>query len=168
MTRIKTKQIADEPGFFAAVDKVARLEVQLAGIKARRDREVQIVHEKYKVEIEPLEDQRDLTLKLAEEFAEENRAEILPKDAKSAESTQAIFGFRLGQPTMKLLSKKWSWEKVLEALRSAHGDRFVRTKQEPDKEKLRAELADAELAVVGLRLDQEDRFFVEPKTETGD
>ena len=69
---------------------------------------------------------------------------------------------------MKLLSKKWSWEKVLEALRSAHGDRFVRTKQEPDKEKLRAELADAELAVVGLRLDQEDRFFVEPKTETGD
>ncbi len=167
MARITPKKITGEVAFFEAVDKVARIEVQLAGIKARRDKEIQAVHEKFKPDLEPLEDQRDLTAKLAEEYAAEHRGELLPKDSKSAESTQAFFGFRLGQPTMKTLSKKWNWEKITEALKSAYGDRFLRYKIEPDKEKLRSELNDAELAEVGLRVDQEDRFYIEPKTESG-
>lgn len=168
MTRVTTKKITGETAFFEAVDKVARLEVQLTGVKARRDKEIQAVNEKYKAEIDPLENQRDLTLKLAEEYADENRTELLPKDTKSAESTQAVFGYKLGNPTMKTLSKKWNWEKVTDALKSVYGARFIRTKEEPDKEKLRSELNDAQLAEVGLRVDQEDRFFVEPKVESGE
>lgn len=166
--RITPKSIKTDTAFFEAVDKVARIEVELAGIRATRDKAIQAINETYKPTLDPLEDQRDLWLKLAEEYAAENRADLLPKDTKSGESTQAFYGFRLGQPTMKLLSRKWSWEKVVESLKATYAARFVRTKEEPDKEKLRSELTDAELAEVGLRVDQTERFFVEPKTESGE
>lgn len=164
----KAKSIETRAKFDEAVDCIARLQVQIAAVKAKRDKRIQALNEEFKAELEPLEDKRDLQLKLAEEFAEENRAELFPKGLKSTETTHAVFGFRIGQPTLKVLSKKWTWDKVVEALKAKYAGRCGRTKEEPDKDALRNELTDAELAEVGVRVDQEDRFFVEPRVETGE
>lgn len=168
MAATKAKSIETRIKFDDAVDLISRTQVAITAVKAKRDKEIQSVNERYKDELEPLEDKRDLYLKLAEGYAEENRDALFPKGIKSAETTHAIFGFKIGNPTMKALSKKWTVEKILEALKASYGSRFIRTKEEHDKEKLRAELSNGELAEVGLRVEQEDRFYVEPKVETGE
>lgn len=57
---------------------------------------------------------------------------------------------------------------IMRNLKAEFADTFIRTKEEPDKDKLRAELTDEQLAKVGLRIEQEDRFFVEPRVESGE
>lgn len=164
----KTKSIETRAKFDEAVDLISRLQVQIAGIQAKRDKQIQSINELYKADLEPLEDKRDLMLKLAAEFAEDNRTDLFPKGLKSSETTHSVFGFKIGNPTLKPLSKKWNWDTIVAALETKYGVRFLRTKIEPDKDALRTELSDAQLAEVGVRVDQTDRFFVEPKVETGE
>jgi len=93
----------------------------------------------------------------AEKYAEDHRYELFVGKVKSAETALAVFGFRLGQPTLKTLSKAWTWERVLEALIERGLKRFVRTKQEPDKEALKQHMSAEELAGVGCRIEPKDR-----------
>lgn len=107
MGSTKIKSIETRAKFDEAVDTVAKLQVAIAALKADRDRELQAVDEKYKGSLDALQDKRDLQLKLAEEYASENREELFPRGLKSVETTLATFGFRIGQPTLKPLAKRF-------------------------------------------------------------
>lgn len=98
-------------------------------------------------------------------WAEANPAEF--SKTRSIEFAHGIVGFRVGNPTLKTL-RGWTWDRVLEAIRTVGYPRFIRRKEEVDKARILAERealgADA-MALIGVRVEQADEPFIEPKLE---
>ena len=98
----------------------------------------------------------------------EAHPEEFPPGRKSLNLMFGTLGFRTGTPKLALLSRAWTWEKVLDALRnSCMGGGFIRTKEEVDKESLLAQhacqgLSSDQLATAGVKVVQEESFYVEP------
>ena len=90
------------------------------------------------------------------QFALARRDDVF-KGKKSVALTFGSFGFRASS-TLKTL-RKFTWERVLNLVKD-RGLACVRTKEEVDKEALRALDADT-LAAVGCKLVEEDAFFYE-------
>lgn len=153
--------------FDAAIDSIATLQVRLRILEGKRDKALQHVRDDYGPAIDSVTDELKTLVVLAEKFAETHRDEVCPPGRKSNESALAVFGFRLGNPTLKPLNKRWTWASVLDAVRAKFKGRFVRTKEELDKEALKAQLDDAQLATVGCRIEQREDFFVEAKDRAG-
>lgn len=98
-----------------------------------------------------------------ENWAVLNPAEFGEK--RTIQTDAGIMGHRLGNFSLRLLGKK-SWDKVLETLSNADGLRkFIRVREEVDREMLishRNDLGPSVLRAIGVRVEQKDRFFVEP------
>ena len=168
MTRIKSTTFTDRAEFERAVGEIAKLETRKRLLSATRDKAVQAVQERHGPDIQDVEDQIEGLTLLCEKYAVENRTDLLPGAVKRAETPLAIFGFRLGNPTLKLLNRKWTWEAVIDVLKSVPSlKHFVRTRDEVDKDGLKRcpDMTDAQLATLGLRIEQSDTFYIEPKAE---
>lgn len=161
--RVKAPTLRTRIEFDATVDELARATVSLRDAEARRDEQIQRVRDEFEPACTAFTEQVQSLALAAEKYAEGHRDELFVGKVKSAETSLAVFGFRLGQPTLKTLSRAWTWERVLEALVERGLTRFIRTKQEPDKEALKQHMAAEELAGVGCRIDQAETFFIEPK-----
>ena len=105
------------------------------------------------------------TLKI---WAEANPTEFGKK--KSIDFAAGTLGFRTGTPKLKLLAR-WTWDKVLEAI-EARAFNFIRTTPEVDKEAIitffntstdKAEVEAKVLAPIGVKVVQDESFYVEPK-----
>jgi phage host-nuclease inhibitor protein Gam len=84
---------------------------------------------------------------------------------KSLETPHGKLGWKIGNWTLKTLSG-FTWDHVLEKFQSfPRFNSYIRTKQEVNKQALivdREQIPPDELRTVGLRLFQENLFFVEP------
>lgn len=122
---------------------------------------------KYEESLASLQKQIEEKTEVARAWAEANPSEF--RGLKSLEMTHAVIGWRTGQPTLKTLAG-WTWDRVLEKLQSLGGRwlTYVRTRAEVDKRVL---LADREsfqpedLRAIGLRVVQDESFFIEPKLQ---
>jgi phage host-nuclease inhibitor protein Gam len=81
------------------------------------------------------------------------------------------FGFRTGTPKLALASRRLNWKAVLEYLTLA--GRWIRNQPEIDKEAILADYAggnvtETQLSGVGLKVIQDETFFIEPTLETAD
>ncbi|MDD5705089.1 MAG: host-nuclease inhibitor Gam family protein [Kiritimatiellae bacterium] len=88
---------------------------------------------------------------------------------KSLELVHGTLGFRTGQPALKPI-KGVRWEDVQNILASGHRD-YIRLSEEIAKDLILADrdsLGDDGLAALGLRVEQSERFFVDPKMEQTD
>ena len=166
--RIKPTSFRTYADFTDAIDDVARKRVELTKLKARRDSRIQTVEAEFKDDIERIEGEISELVVLAEKYAVVHRNELFPGEAKTGSSASANFGFRLGNPTLKALNRKWSPEETMKELRRLGMSDFIRVKEELDKNGLKARLNDEQLASVGLRVCQSESFFVEPLAETAD
>jgi phage host-nuclease inhibitor protein Gam len=85
---------------------------------------------------------------------------------KSIEMLAGTLGFRTGTPKLVLLSRAFTWEKVLENVQRLI-PAFVRGKPEIDKEAILAqrdeETLQHALKACGMKVVQDEGFFVEPK-----
>jgi phage host-nuclease inhibitor protein Gam len=96
---------------------------------------------------------------------------------KSMELTDGKLGFRTGNRALHLLSRKFKWETVLQLLKKLKwGKDYVRTKEEVDKEAILRDtivrpatdpdpktfISEKVLADAGMKVVQEENFFVEP------
>lgn len=91
-------------------------------------------------------------------YADYHKPDLFAKK-KSLELTFGVIGYR-ASTKLKTLSK-WTWERVLETLKTTEGGaRCIRIKEEVDKEALKA-LSPEKLAEVGVRAVPEDAFFYE-------
>ena len=107
------------------------------------------------------------------EWAEANPQEFGKR--KSIEFVSGLLGFRTGTPKVSLLSRAWNWDKVLAAI-AERGFQFLRVKEEVDKDSIlafhtgssdKAEVEAKVLRPIGVKIVQEEAFYVEPKlTET--
>lgn len=165
MARVKTETFDTRDQFDAAVDRIARLEVQRRERAAERDGLIQDVQEAHNPAIDTLKGEIDALMTKAEAYAKDNRTELLPTGKQGAETPLANFGFRWGNKTLVLLSNRWSWEGVIESLRKAGLAGFIRTKEEVAKDAAKDELSEPVLATHGMRIKQSETFWVEPKTD---
>ena len=97
-------------------------------------------------------------------WAEASPAEFGKK--KSIEFLSGTLGFRTGTPKLALLSRAFTWEKVLENAQALI-PAFIRSKPELDKEAILGQRDEEPLQYAikrcGLKVVQDESFYVEPK-----
>ncbi len=162
--------IQSQDAFERTIDLIAQLSVQLRILQAKMDKKLQAVRDEHGPAIQAVSDQIGAHLELAEAYAFEHKDEVFGPKRKSAATKLAEYGLRIGQPTLKTLNRRWTWAKVLEAVKATLPGRYVRTKEDLDKESIRAQLGNdpAALATIGLRIEQTEAFWVEPKDNGGE
>ena len=155
-----TREMA-EASFAIFADSDARQQ----RITAKMDQEITKIREKYQDEVTKLQDKKDDAFDVMQTFAMENR-ELFAKK-KSLEMLHGVFGFRTGTPKLKT-RKGFTWAAITTLLKEFM-PAYVRISEEPAKDKL---LADRDLPEmmelmpkVGIFVDQDEVFFVEPKKE---
>jgi len=98
----------------------------------------------------------------AKSWADRNPQEFAGK--ASISMAHGIVGYRTGMPTLKLLSKH-TWKQALEYLEENY-PQYVRVDPSVNKEQIIADRAilakKDEIKTMGLKINQERRFFVEP------
>lgn len=170
---------------------MARLKITTAAPKTREEMEVLVGDiAALKIKERRLHAEMDLALKqVRDQFSERlaNTTEALagklpralawaeahPDDfgqAKSIEMLHGIIGWRTNTPSLKTLAG-WTWDRVLEKIRAGSWVPYLRVKEEVNKQALIADrdiLGPDVLKTLGVKVVQEDEFFVEPKLTEAD
>lgn len=159
-TGVSSEQMETAFGEYAIAD------AKVAKINATIDVQVTNIREKYADEIGRLNETKEKAFAVLQAFALENKDELFAKK-KSMESVHGIIGFRTGTPKLKTL-KGFTWGAVTNLLKEFLPS-YVRTSEEPAKDKLLADREEEEVAVlfpkVGIAVTQDETFYVEPKKE---
>lgn len=161
--------ITTQADYNATLDDIAEMTVRRDKIQAKIDKAILDAREEYAGEMERLNNLIAAKLAQAEAYASRNRDLLLPNGTKSGETAKTRWGFRLGNPTLVLLSRKVTWSAVVAKLSDLGMTAYLKiVPPKPDKDKLKADLDDAKLAELGLRIDQSEAYWVEPKTDSAE
>jgi phage host-nuclease inhibitor protein Gam len=133
---------------------------------AEKNRRIAEIEAEYAPALKEIAQDRADAHALIQQWAEANPKEF--EKRKSIDTPFALFGFRTGTPKLALLSRKWTWKSVLASLLLV--GKYIRRVPEVDKETVLADYAAkkvtaAELAPVGLKVTQEEGFFIDLKVE---
>lgn len=143
----------------------ATADARLAAVNAKMDEQITAIRKKYADDVQELTDTREEKLNELHFFAESN-AQLFDKK-KSIAMSHGVIGFRTGTPKLKTL-KKFTWGAVTELLKS-YAPNYVRTVEEPAKDKLLADRDDERVAKLfpklGIEVTQDETFYVELKKE---
>ncbi|MFA5689923.1 MAG: host-nuclease inhibitor Gam family protein [Kiritimatiellales bacterium] len=160
LTGITTEEMESAFADYATAD------ARLQKLNALMDEQFTRIRDKYAGEIATLSDKKDKNFAVVQAFALENREEIFTKK-KSLDTVHGTYGFRTGTPKLKTL-RGFTWASSLNLIK-AFLPNYVRTKEEPAKEKLIADRELPEVAVnfekCGIEVVQDETFFIELKKE---
>lgn len=141
-------------------------DAKIQNITSKMDVEMTRIREKYQDDLQRWGDLKTKSFDLLQAYAMENRDELFTK-RKSMDTVHGVFGFRTGTPKLKPL-KGYTWSAITNLLKEFLPS-YVRTTEEPAKDKLLADREVPEVAdmfrKVGVYVDQDETFFVEPKKE---
>jgi phage host-nuclease inhibitor protein Gam len=144
----------------------ARADARTQKINATMDIEMTKIREKYADELGKLSELKEKSFDIMQTFAMENKTDLFSKK-KSLETVHGVLGFRTGTPKLKTL--KGFTRKSVTNLLKEFLPAYVRTIDEPDKERLIADRDFKETSAlftkVGIEVVQDESFFVEPKKE---
>ena len=157
---IQTRQQLD-----VVVENIIQLQLDRAELERAQEREIIAIRQKFRPPLAELDRYLAAEITWVETWAKENPGAFGEK--RSLDCTHATIGFRITPPRIERASRKWTWAAV--ALKLADlgwGKRYLRIPApEVNKEALladRAELSVIELRQAGLRISQEERFFIAP------
>lgn len=143
----------------------AKAEARIKQINAKMDVEITKIREKHQTELADLQEEKTKCFEILQNFAENNRDEFGKK--KSLDFTHGVLGFRTSTPALKN-KKGFTWNSVTNLI-AEFCPTYLRTKQEPDKERLLADRDSEEMAIIfdkiGVCVVQDETFFVEAKSE---
>lgn len=163
VTGVTREQMEDAFGRYASAD------AEVQSINAAMDKQFVAIREKHADRLAVLEQEKTEAFEVMQVFATENREELFSK-RKSMETTHGTLGFRTGQPKLKT-KKGFTWAAVLDLLKK-FGQDYIRTVEEPAKDKLLANREDEDCQQVmkdcGILVAQDETFYVEPKKEKED
>jgi phage host-nuclease inhibitor protein Gam len=149
-----------------AFSEYATADAQLQKINASIDLKITKIRDEYVDEVGKLTKVKDKAFDILQAFALEKKDEIFTKK-KSMDTIHGTIGFRTGNPQLKPL-KGFTWGAVTNLLKEFLPE-YVRTIEEPAKDKLLADREEQEVAGqlqrVGITVVQTESFFVEPKKE---
>lgn len=152
--------------FEDAFAKYANADARIQNITSKMDLGITKIREMYQDQIASLTEMKDESFEKMKVWAMENKDEVFAKK-KSFETIHGLVGFRTGTPKLKLL-KGFTWGAVTNLLKEFLPG-YVRISEEPAKDKLLSDRDDIEINgvfhKVGIFVDQDETFFVEPKKE---
>lgn len=153
----------------AAVAQVATLKIQYAAARADMELEIARVQESHQAALLALSQQIEAAEAGVFIYCQQNRAELFP-DKKSIDFLLAVVGFRLNPPSVEKRSKKDTWSAVATRLASLPwgAPYVVDPPPEVNKRALltdQANLTSEQMAAAGLRFEQDEEFFITPKSE---
>lgn len=162
--KIKTTTPKTREDIEALVGDLAAAKIEQQGLTAEMDAEIAMVRTRFEAGLALLTERLNVMTEVAHLWAQAHPEEFAKR--KSLEFTQGVIGFRTTPHKLKLLSK-WTWAKVLEKMEPMNFWRaYIRTKKEVDKEALIANrdgLPPENLAGIGVKIVQDEEFFIEPK-----
>jgi len=166
--RLARPLIATRAQAEATLGEIALLTIERNEQKLAMDRGITAIREAYETPISTLGKAIEEKTALLETWASANPDEF-PPGRKSVEMVQGVIGYRTGMPKLKTLLR-WTWAKVLDAIKAAGITEFVRVKEEVDKEAILSAFAQervtsADLKHFGVEVAQDEAFFVEPRLE---
>ena len=148
-----------------AFAEYAKADSQMQKINAEMELQMTRIRERNQSAIDALQQAKDDSFAVLQAFATEH-PELFTK-RKSLETVHGTIGFRTGTPKLKT-GKGFTWASVLELLKTFLPS-YVRTVEEPAKDKLLADRDDEDvaplLAKCGIVVAQDESFYVEPKKE---
>lgn len=148
-----------------AFAEYAKADSRTTKINAEMELQFTRIREKNQEELNRLQEVKDENFAVMQAYAMEH-PELFRKK-KSLETVHGIIGFRTGTPKLKT-GKGFTWASVLELLKTFLPS-YVRTVEEPAKDKLLADRDDEDvaplLAKCGIVVAQDESFYVEPKKE---
>ena len=169
----KAKGFRTREEFEAAIDRIARLHVQLGKDEAALKQRHQDIDDKYGPAIKAMKDEMNDLVGRAEPYFLEHAGDLCKPGTKQGETKLAFFGVKIGMPTvvkvvrdsMKSIAARWFGDDKMRA--------FVRCATEIDKEGILAAFRDEERAedqnlirAAGFTVEQEPQeFWVRPKAE---
>lgn len=135
---------------------------EIERLQAERDASMARLFKTYERDLaRQVEIKSDLELQL-QQYYMTHLKEIEKDGKKSIELTYGVMGRRLAPAALKLLNKAWTWTAALVSLRERFGDRYLRKRDpEIDKDLVKAEIPEADLANYGLQIKQEENFYIE-------
>lgn len=139
--------------------------VKLDNLTSRLNARIQKIREEYADEIAALQEVADSQLAIVQAWADDNAPLFFKK--KSLELVHAIVGYRTSTPSLKTI-RGVTWAKAIALIEAIRPD-FLRKKVEVDKEAIIAQrdaLQPEGLKALGVRIDQAERFFMDPKKDT--
>ena len=129
------------------------------------DEEVRAIRERYQHKLAALKEKKEECFNLLEHFGRTNKK--LFEKRKTMNFSFGKLGFRTGMPQLKTMPG-FTWKKVLKACQTVFPD-FIKQKPALDKEAIitrrKEEKIIAIMPLMGVRVVQDDTFFVEPKSE---
>jgi phage host-nuclease inhibitor protein Gam len=173
MTTRRIKALSDiktREEFERVINDTVDKQIVKERLELRRDAKLLEVRDQFDPDINELADMMQVNVIRAEKYAQAHRDELLPTKLKSAETKFASFGFRTGNPTLVLLNRKWTWAKVVQALKELGGQfrDFVVIKETVDKDGIKARVREDQLAMFGTRIEQTETFYIDPKRDAAD
>jgi phage host-nuclease inhibitor protein Gam len=170
-TKIKPFPIADRAVAEDVMLEYAVLANSQRQILTDRDAEILKINERCAPELARIQARQDVLALSLQEWARINPQEF-PKDCKTMDLFVGTLSFRTGNPTVAPLSRAWTWEKIMGAIKALRKP-FIRTSEEVDKKMILAyateceatghrAIATQELAAFGCRIVQEETCHIEP------
>ncbi len=168
MTRLKTQGLIETRADAERLSgEVVDHQIEANRLTVEMDAKISDIKKQYEGSIDSEKKMIESKTLILNMWAEQNPDEFNGK--KSIDFVHAIIGFRTGQPKVEK-RKNITWAKIVEALQKLKWGKIYLREREPelDKEKLIADrktLTVDQLNSVGLKITQDESFFIEPKTE---
>lgn len=164
-TRINLNIVKTMAEFEQLVDTIAQLQLDQSELTVERDTEKERLLAKFDTQIKGLKTEIERLQTQAATYAQANWKSINP-EGKSATSPFARYGFRTGNPTLKLQAKAKEADVAAE-LHAQGLDQFVVTTYSLNKECIAKAITNDKNPILMqlFRIEQDERFFVECKAQ---
>lgn len=170
--KIEPTIITSRPALEAVVADVVKLKLDHTAATAAMERDIADVQKRHQEYLLKLSQQLEAKEAAVFVYCQKNRAELFA-DKKSLDLLLATVGFELTPPRVEKLNSKDTFGKI--ALRLANliwGEPYLRYPDaEVNKEKLLADrpmIAPDQLKEAGLKIEQDENFFIRPKSAVAD
>lgn len=168
MTKRKSKVLhknVSQASFEAALTAYAIAHAKSQNLTSKMDMQISKIRDKYSEDLNELTEEQEKNYEVVQVYCEEH-PELFEK-RKSMETAHGLVGFRTGTPKLKTLPG-YTWAAVLKLMKGTL-PKYIRSKEEPNKEALLADRNDPEVyknfKEVGITVDNDERFFIELKKE---
>jgi phage host-nuclease inhibitor protein Gam len=152
-----------------ALLEIGKVESVLAKKEADMNAKIQAVKEKYDNETIEQRTFCDNLKERIEAFCNANKGDFAKQ--RTMNLTHGTVGFRNNPPKVVQLNKKFTVKTSIELLKKIFGGKYVRAKEEVNKDLILSEYAtqvlkDEQLAATGLRIDNDETFNIEINWES--
>jgi phage host-nuclease inhibitor protein Gam len=164
--------IASREGLESVVADVVRLKLEHVRATVALEQEIAALQEKYQERLLNLAKQIEIKEAGVYVYCPGHRKELFP-EKKSIDMLLAVVGFRDNPPSVGKLANKDTWSAIARRLQLlSWGEEYLSTSDpEVDKKKIlsdRARLTAEQLKEAGLKIEQEENFYIEPKSQVAE